>query len=136
MRRNRVKDMLFAAGDCIGGAAVGVATAGAVRAVVSPEMDMVVAMLLGMGIGMVVHLVVGVVVSPLLGPYHAMVPGGLIGMYGGMMFAMRDTMQHGVPLTDALAVGAGFGVVMVIGLQVYDLRCPGPRGGWDPAVRR
>jgi hypothetical protein len=47
-------------------------------------------------------------------------------MYGGMMFAMRDTMQPGVSLTDALVVGAGFGVVVVIGLQVYDQAIRGP----------
>jgi hypothetical protein len=90
-------------------------------------MDMVVAMLLGMGIGMVVHVVIMMLASPLLGPYHAMVPGGLIGMYGGMMFAMRDTMQlHAGALSHALAVGAGFGVVMVIAVRVYDEAIRGP----------
>ena len=126
MTNNRLQEMVFTAGDCIVGAAVGAATAWAVRAIISPDTDMVVAMLLGMSIGMVVHLVIGVLASPLLGPYHTMVPGGLIGMYGGMMFAMRDTMQHAGSLNHSLGVGAGFGVVMVIALQVYDQAIRGP----------
>jgi hypothetical protein len=49
--------MTFAVGDYIFGMLVGVVTALAVRAIVWPGMDMVVAMLIGMGVGFVLHMV-------------------------------------------------------------------------------
>src|SRR4029450_2568101 len=55
--------------------------------------QMVPAMLIGMVAGTAIHVTIGVAMSPLLGMVHCMVPGGLIGMYGGMLFAMRDVMQ-------------------------------------------
>jgi len=126
MDSNRTYNSLFTLGDHAAGAAVGAATAAAVRGVVCHDTDMVVAMLLGMAIGMLVHLVVGVAVSPLLGAFHVMVPGSLIGMYGGMLFAMRDTMQHAGSTSNAILVGVAFGVVVTAGVQLYDraLRAP------------
>ena len=122
---------LFALGDYAAGALVGGTTAAAIRAVISPELDMVVAMLLGMGIGMLIHLVLGLVLSPLLGMFHVMVPASLIGMYGGMLFAMRDTMQHAAgTTTEAILVGVGFGIVVTAAVQLYDrtLHSLGPAG--------
>ncbi len=113
--------LFFVLGDYAAGALVGGATAAAIRAVISPELDMVLAMLLGMGIGMLIHLVIAVVLSPLLGMFHVMVPASLIGMYGGMLFAMRDTMQHASrTTTDAILVGVGFGLVVTAAVQLYD----------------
>lgn len=113
--------LLFAAGDYFGGALVGAATAAAVRGVVSPHLDMVLAMLVGTVVGMVVHLAIGLAVSPLLGLFHCMVPGGLIGMYGGMLFAMRDAMQHHPgSLRRALLVGVIFGVAVTAAVRLYD----------------
>jgi hypothetical protein len=118
---DRVRSVLFAAGDHAAGALTGAATAAAVRAVVSPDQDMVLAMVVGMMLGMVIHLTIGAVLSPLVGFFHLMVPGSLIGMYGGMLFAMRDTMQHRPgSLGAALVVGAVFGVIVVASVQVYD----------------
>lgn len=103
-------------GDYVAGALTGVATAGAVRAVVWPGMDMVIAMLLGMAVGMLVHLALGVLFMPVFGMFETMIPGMLIGMYGGMFFGMRDSMHAGShTLGAALLVGAGFGVVVVAG---------------------
>jgi hypothetical protein len=76
---------------------------------------------------MVVHLAVGAALSPLLGLFHVMVPGGLIGMYGGMLFAMRDTMQaHPGSLGRAAVVGALFGLVITAAVHLYDRVVRGP----------
>jgi hypothetical protein len=112
---------LFTAGDYIGGGMTGAATAVTVRALVSPQLDMVLAMLIGMAIGMIVHLVLTVLLSPVLGAFHVMVPGSLIGMYGGMLFAMRDTMQAPPgSMTHTVLVGIIFGLSVVAGVRLYD----------------
>jgi hypothetical protein len=121
MSSNRIETALFTAGDYVAGAATGAATAGAVRAFVSPQLDMVLAMLIGMAVGMIVHLALTLFLSPVLGAFHVMVPGSLIGMYGGMLFAMRDTMQaHSGSLSHAVIVGVVFGLVVVAGVRLYD----------------
>jgi hypothetical protein len=127
MNANRMQDTLFAVGDYVGGALIGGTTAAAVRGLVSSEMDMVVAMLIGMAAGMALHLTIGLLMTPLLGMFHAMIPGSLIGMYGGMLFAMRDSMQaHSGSLGHAVAVGIGFGVVMIAIMRLYDRALRGP----------
>lgn len=118
---------LFTTGDYLGGAVCGGLTGVAVRAVVTPQWDMVVAMLMGMVIGMVVHVGVGLALSPLLGMLHVMVPGSLIGMYGGMFFAMRDTMQmHPGSFVSVIAVGMGFGLAVNGAVHLYDHILRGP----------
>ncbi|MBI1778097.1 MAG: hypothetical protein HYR63_22390 [Proteobacteria bacterium] len=113
--------MLFAIGDCLAGSLIGAAVALGVRALVWPGMDMVVAMMLGMAVGMALHLVVGMLLAPLLGMFETMMPGSLIGMYGGMLFGMRDSMGAGSLATaEAAMVGAGFGLVVVLALKLYD----------------
>jgi hypothetical protein len=111
---------LFALGDYIAGGLVGATTAAVVHSCVSPSLDMVLAMLLGMGIGMLIHLALGLLLAPFLGLFHVMVPSSLIGMYGGMLFAMRDSMQHAGSLRDALVVGVIFGLIVVAGVHLYD----------------
>lgn len=118
MKLNRV-ETLFIVGDHCVGAAVGAVTAAAVRGVVHHDTDMVIAMLLGMAIGMIAHLVLGLLFGPLLGLFPVMAPGSLIGMYGGMLFAMRDTMQHPGTMGDAILVGALFGVIVTAALELY-----------------
>jgi hypothetical protein len=113
-------DLVFLLGDYMAGALVGLLTAGAVHLWIAPTMDTVLAMILGMGLGMVVHLVVGLLLTPLLGAFHTMVPGSLIGMYGGMLFAMRETMQHPTSLDHAIEVGVVFGLIVVAAVQLYD----------------
>ncbi|MCZ7618926.1 MAG: hypothetical protein M5U32_11690 [Myxococcota bacterium] len=123
--------VVLAVGDYVVGGLTGAATAAAVRLVVAPDLDMVLAILIGTGAGMIVHVAVGAAAAPLLGLFHVMVPGGLIGMYGGMLFAMRDVMQHAPgPLGNALMVGAVFGAVVTGGVRLYDrvLRDPGVGG--------
>jgi len=113
--------MFFLIGDYAAGALVGVITTLAVRAIVWPGMDMVIAMVLGMAAGMLVHLVVGLGLAPLLGMFETMIPAMFIGMYGGMLFAMRDSMGAGSQtIGQALLVGALFGMVVVAALKVYD----------------
>ena len=119
--------MFFAIGDYFAGMAIGVATTLAVRVIVWPGMDMVIAMLLGMAAGMVLHFVVGLVLAPLLGMFETMMPGSLIGMYGGMIFGMRDSMAAGSrTLPAALVVGAAFGAVVVAGIKIYGRALRGP----------
>ena len=113
-------DLAFAFGDYVAGGMVGVLTAFAVHLLIGPMMDTVLAMLLGMALGMVVHLILGVLLMPLLGAFHTMIPGSLIGMYGGMMFAMRETMQHPMSLRHDALVGVVFGLIVVGGVQLYD----------------
>src|SRR4030081_1462103 len=100
--------MWFAIGDYVAGALIGAVTALAVRAVVWPGMDMVIAVLVGMAIGMVLHLVVGLVLAPLLGMFETLMPASLIGTYGGMLFGMRESMAAG---SRALAATAGVGAI-------------------------
>ena len=122
--RNRRCDMnnlriLFAIGDYAAGGIGGAATAVAVRTVVGPGLDLALAMLVGMGIGMLAHLAISLLLSPLLGMFHVMVPGSLIGMYGGMLFAMRDAMQP-ASLDQAIGVGVVFGFIVTAGVRLYD----------------
>lgn len=119
--------MLFALGDYVAGIAVGILTALAVRMLVAPGMDMVIAMLIGMAVGMVIHFIVGFVAGPFIGMFEAMMPGSLIGMYGGMFFAMRDSMAAGSnTLAAAALVGGGFGALVVFGVRLYDKILHGP----------
>jgi hypothetical protein len=118
MNPNRMQ-ALFIVGDHCAGAAVGAVTAAAVRGVVHHETDMVIAMLLGMAIGMAVHLVLGLLFGPVLGFFPVMASGSLIGMYGGMLFAMRDTMQHPGTMSNAILVGALFGLTVTAAIELY-----------------
>ena len=112
--------MLFSIGDYVAGIVIGIVTTLAVRVIVAPGMDMVIAMLLGMAAGMVIHVFVVFVLAPLLGMFETMIPGSLIGMYGGMLFGMRDSMSAGsAKLSAAVVVGAVFGVVVVAAVKVY-----------------
>jgi hypothetical protein len=111
--------LLFFVGDYVAGGLTGLAVALAVHGLVRPGVDLALAMVLGVVLGTLTHLAVGLVLSPLLGMFHVMVPGSLIGMYGGMLFAMRDTMQP-VPLAQALLVGVTFGFVMTALVHFYD----------------
>jgi hypothetical protein len=113
--------MLFAIGDYLAGILIGVVTTLAVRAIVWPGMDLVIAMLIGTSVGMVLHLVLGLILAPLLGMFETMMPAYLIGMYGGMLFGMRDSMAAGsLTLTSAIIVGAFFGAIVVFGVKIYD----------------
>jgi len=85
--------LLLRAGDYAAGAATAVGTAAAVHALVETGSDMVLAMLAGMALGLLAHLLVLAVAGPFVGFFPVMAPGGLIGMYGGALFAMRDYMQ-------------------------------------------
>ncbi|MDD4932913.1 MAG: class I SAM-dependent methyltransferase [Methylacidiphilaceae bacterium] len=144
--------LLFPVGDYLAGILTGAIVAAAVRGLVGPGFDMVLAMVLGMVVGMGIHLLLGLVLGPILGMFQTMVPGSWIGMYGGMLFAMRDSMGAGsTRWTSALGVGALFGAIAVAGFRFYDriLRGPvnGPVGGapaadspstrqkWDAASR-
>ncbi len=119
--------MAFVIGDYLAGALIGALTALGVRAAVYPGMDMVIAMMLGMGIGFIIHVVAGLMLAPLLGMFEIMVPASLIAMYGGMLFAMRDSMAAGSrALGSALLVGAGFGLAVVVGVKLYDRALRGP----------
>src|SRR5574341_610455 len=120
-RAQRTEPLYFRLGDYVAGALTGVLTALAVRAIVGPDWNMVLAMLVGMVVGMVTHISLLLLLVPLLGTFEVMIPGSMIGMYGGMLFAMRDSMQQAqVPLRTALAVGALFGLVVVFGIRWWD----------------
>ena len=113
--------MYFMFGDYLAGMAVGALTALGVRATIWPGMDMVIAMLIGMAIGMSVHIVLGLLLGPVIGMFNSMVPASVIGMYGGMFFGMRDSMAAGSrTLGAAVLVGAIFGAIVVMVIQVYD----------------
>ena len=110
---------LFVVGDYLAGGLTGAAIALVVHCIIPNGFDLALAMVLGMGVGTVTHLVLGMLLSPLLGMFHVMAPGSLIGMYGGMLFAMRDAMQP-VSLAHALLVGVTFGVVLTAFVRFYD----------------
>jgi len=132
MTSNRRQRLLFATGDYLMGGGTGAATAAVVRVAIDPNLDMVLAMLFGMVLGMIAHLVIGAALSPLLGFFHLMVPGSLVGMYGGMLFAMRDTMQHPAGSLGHVAfVGVLFGFAVVAGVRVYDRALHSPHAHTD-----
>jgi hypothetical protein len=113
--------MLFSIGDYLAGMIVGAVTALAVRMVVWPGMDMVIAMIVGMALGMLIHIALGLVMAPVIGMFNAMMPASLIGMYGGMFFGMRDSMAAGSrTLQAAIVVGAILGAIVVAGVKYYD----------------
>lgn len=117
----RRTELAFAAGDTFAGALIGSATAASVEALIPAHLDMGLAMLAGMGLGMVVHVVFTLLLAPFLGLFHVMVSGGLIGMYGGMIFAMQASMiSHPVWPGSALVRGALFGMVLAIAIDLYD----------------
>lgn len=120
MRRKLDFHLAFVLGDYVAGALVGLLTAGAVHLSIGPKMDTALAMILGMALGMVVNLLVGFLATPLLGGFHTMIPGSLIGTYGGMLFAMRDTIQLPTTLGHAARVGVVFGIIVVAAVQLYD----------------
>jgi len=120
MRAEPMK-ILFQIGDYFAGAAIGAVTALVIRTVISPGMDMVLAMLVGMGVGMIVSLLMGYMLAPLIGIIDVMVPGSLTGMYGGMLFAMRDSMAAGSrTMAASLVVGAIFGLVVTAAVKIYN----------------
>lgn len=113
--------MHFVIGDYLAGMLIGSLTALGVRGLVLPGTDMVVGMLIGTLVGMGVHVVPGMLLMPLLGQFQTMVPGMVVGMYGGMLFGMRDAMAAGSPTLGAAAwVGALFGAIVVLALKAYD----------------
>lgn len=116
----------FRLGDYLAGILTGVLTALAVRIIVGPNWDMVIAMLAGMAAGMGVHLSLLVLLIPLLGAFEVMIPGGIIGMYGGMLFGMRDAMQQNIiSLNQALVVGGLFGFVVVFVIRWWNRQLQG-----------
>jgi hypothetical protein len=59
--------------------------------------------------------------------FETMMPGSIVGMYGGMLFGMRDSMAAGSTATASAAlVGGIFGVVVVFGTRIYDKILRGP----------
>lgn len=126
-------ERIFAAGEYLAGAATAVLVACAIHAIVTPGWDMALAMLVGGLVGLGVHLAFALLAGPLLGMFPVMASGSLIGAYGGMIFAMRDSMQA-ASWGRVAAIAAGFGLVVVAGVQLYDraLRSsptgPGPGG--------
>ncbi|RIL07224.1 MAG: hypothetical protein DCC71_03775 [Proteobacteria bacterium] len=104
------------------------ATAAAIHAVIAPGWDMVVAMLVGAAIGTTVHLAAMALCGPFLGMWQVMVPGSIIGMYGGMLFGMRNSMQA-AGWAEVLIVGALLGICAVAAVQIYDGVLRGPRAG-------
>lgn len=120
---------LLALAEYAAGALLSVIVAAVVHAVVDPTWDMVLAMLVGSVLGMVLDVLVGVL-GPLISTFQVLIIGSLIGMYGGMLFAMRDTMQA-ASWERVVAVAISFGVAVVATVRLYDraLRGPAPAVG-------
>jgi hypothetical protein len=110
---------VHALGDYTAGAVTAIVAAVPIHAIVEPGWDVVAAMLLGTAIGTLVHFAILALVGPLVGLFQVMAPGGLIGMYGGMFFAMRDSMQA-ASWPRVILVAALFGVTVVAGVSLYD----------------
>ncbi len=116
-------------GEYVAGVTTALATAVPMHALVDRDWDMVAAMLAGTVLGTVAHLVVLVLLGPLVGFFHVMAPGALVGMYGGMLFGMRDSMQA-VSWSRAVEVAVAVGILVVAAVQLYDraLRPEAERG--------
>jgi hypothetical protein len=110
---------LYLLGEYVAGVATAVLAALPIHALVDPGWDMVVAMIAGTVLGSAAHLLVLALLGPVVGLFHVMAPGTLIGMYGGMLFGMRDSMQT-ASWSRTLAVAVGLGVLVVAAVQLYD----------------
>lgn len=117
--RTRPTTVALRLGDYAAGALTAGMAAAAVHAVVETGWDMILAMGVGMGLGLVAHGVVLALAARWLGFFQVMAPGGIIGMYGGMLFGMRDSMQD-ASWPQALGVAALLGLLVVGGLDLYD----------------
>jgi hypothetical protein len=124
----------LALGEYAAGVLSAIATAAAIHGLIDPRWDMVLAMLTGLGVGGAIHVVAGVACTPWVGMFPAMASGSLIGMYGGMLFAMRDSMEQ-ASWTQALGVAALFGVLVVAGVRFYDRALRGARLSGDLSER-
>lgn len=124
----------YLVGEYVAGIVTAVATAVPIHALVDRDWDMVVAMLAGTVLGTAAHLVVLVLLGPLVGFFHVMAPGAVVGMYAGMLFGMRDSMQA-VSRSQALAVAVAVGILVVAAVQVYD-RALRPEAERDPRQAR
>jgi hypothetical protein len=113
------QERAFALGEYVAGVATAILTASAIHAIVTPAWDMALAMLVGGVVGIAIHVGVAVLAGPLLGMFPVMASGSLIGSYGGMIFAMRDSMQ-GASWARVAAIAALFGFAAVAGVQLYD----------------
>lgn len=111
--------LLHRVGDYAAGATTAAVAAAVVHATVATGSDMVLAMLAGMALGMLAHLLVLAVAGPFVGFFQVMAPGGLIGMYGGALFAMRDSMQA-TSWSRAIGVALVFGLAVVAAIDLYD----------------
>ena len=116
----------FALGDYAAGLVLSIATAAAIHAMVRPGWDMVIAMLLGMGVGTGLHVLVALLFGPWVGMLPVMATGSLIGMYGGMLFGMRDSMQA-CSWSHVVGVAALFGCFIVWVIRTYDQSLRGTR---------
>ena len=110
---------LYLLGEYVAGVATAVLTALPIHALVDRDWDMVVAMIAGTVLGSAAHLLVLALLGPVVGLFHVMAPGALIGMYGGMLFGMRDSMQA-ASWSRTLAVAVGLGALVVAAVQLYD----------------
>ena len=110
---------LLASGEYAAGAAIALAVAFPIHALVDSRWDVVVAMVAGSVLGMAIHLLLGVVLGPLIGTFQILIIGSLIGMYGGMAFAMRDVMQA-ASWTRTCVVAIAFGIAVVWMVRLYD----------------
>ena len=110
---------LYLLGEYVAGVATAVLTALPIHVLVDRDWDMVVAMIAGTVLGIAAHLLVLGLLGPLVGLFHVMAPSALIGMYGGMLFAMRDSMQA-ASWSRTLAVAVGLGILVVAAVQLYD----------------
>jgi len=111
--------LLYLLGEYVAGVATAVLTALPIHALVDRDWDMVVAMIAGTILGSAAHLLVLALLGPVVGLFHVMAPGALIGMYGGMLFGMRDSMQA-ASWSRTLAVAVALGVLVVAAVQLYD----------------
>ena len=128
-----VRKWLYLLGEYVAGVATAVLTALPIHGLVDREWDMVVAMIAGTVVGSVAHLLVLALLGPVVGLFHVMAPGALIGMYGGMLFGMRDSMQA-ASWSRTLAVAIGLGILVVAAVQLYD-RLLRAGGRADPSRR-
>jgi hypothetical protein len=129
----RIRSWTYGLGEYAAGVGTAVAAAVSIHALVDPGWDMVIPMLVGAVLGSAAHVVVLALLGPVVGMFHVMAPGALIGMYGGMLFAMRDSMQA-VSWSQSVAVAVAVGVLAVAGVQLYD-RALRSGAGSEPADR-
>lgn len=122
-RRRPIRFVLFAVGDCVFLALVGVAAVEASRVVHQLEWGLVVTCVLSMGAAMVLQALLAFCAAPILGSIECMVPSMVVAMVGSMSVCACHMAGYEFGFLGSLGLGAAFGMSMFLLIEAYGAVC-------------